>query len=115
MFGKETMKTIMDKFKILVNIHQTDFYHTLEELRILPSLMTGILIVSEDVPYKGNIPFSKHIIWSSYDDLPKTINDVLLNYVVYREKYLTGIDETITNMKTDSSKTLTSIFKDYIK
>jgi len=115
MFGKETMKTIMDKFKILVNIHQTDFYHTLEELRILPSLMTGILIVSEDVPYKGNIPFSKHIIWSSYDDLPKTINDVLLNYEVYREKYLTGIDETITNMKTDSSKTLTSIFKDYIK
>lgn len=115
MFGKETMKTIMDKFKILVNIHQTDFHHTLEELRVLPALMTGILIVSEDVPYKDVIPYYKHIIWSSYDDLPRTINDVLDNYEVYRDKYLTGVNETIINMRTESSNLLTSIFKDYIK
>ena len=77
--------------------------------------MTGILIVSEDVPYKEVIPYNKHIVWSSYDDLPRTINDVLDNYEVYRDKYLTGVNDTIINMRTESSDLLTSIFKDYIK
>lgn len=98
-----------------IQINQTDFHHTLEELRVLPALMTGILIVSEDVPYKDVIPYNKHIVWSSYDDLPRTINDVLNNYEVYRDKYLTGVNETIINMKTESSNLLTSIFKDYVK
>lgn len=103
-FDKNKIKSVLDNYKILVNIHQLDIHHTLEELRVLPSLLTGILIISEEVPYKEVIPYSKHIIWSTYDNLPNKINEVLLNYDEYREKYLNGLNETITNMKNDLNK-----------
>lgn len=108
-FDKKNIKKILDDYKILVNIHQTDTHHTLEELRVLPSLMTGILVVSEDVPYKEEIPYSKHIIWSSYDNLPKTINEVLSNYENFRKKYLSGFNETVLNMKVNLKKNINKI------
>lgn len=112
-YDKNIMKNVLDNYKILVNIHQIDIHHTLEELRVLPSLMTGILVISEDVPYKDHIPYGKHIIWSSYDDLTKTINDVLNNYDFFREKYLTNIKTTISNMKIKSDEAMRLIFKNY--
>lgn len=105
-FDKESIKKVLDEYKILVNIHQTDTHHTLEELRVLPSLMTGILVISEDVPYKEEIPYSKHIIWSEYENLPNKIKDVLSNYEGYRKKYLIDLDETILNMKKNLKKNI---------
>ena len=115
LYDKNIMKNVMDGYKILVNIHQNDTNQTLEELRVLPSLLTGILVVSEDVPYKEHIPYHKHIIWSSYDDLPNTINDVLNNYDTYREKYLKDLKKTILNIKNKSDNVLMNIFKKYIQ
>jgi hypothetical protein len=104
----------MDEYKILVNIHQTDSYCTLEELRVLPALMTGILVISEDSPYKEHIPFSNHIIWSSYDNMVDTINNVLTNYDFFRQKYLTNLDLTLQKMKDNSDNEMFSIFKNYM-
>jgi hypothetical protein len=104
----------MDKYKILVNIHQTDHYQTLEELRVLPALMTGILVISEDSPYKEHIPFSKHIIWSTYDNIVDTINNVLDNYDFFRKKYLTDLNLTLQKMKSESDNEMFLIFKKYI-
>lgn len=114
-YGKENMKEIMDKFKVLINIHQTDNHHTLEELRVLPALMTGILIISEDVPYKESIPYSQHIVWSSFEELPHVINDVLKNYNEYCEKYLKGVDKTLIKMINHSDEVLKLIFKNFIR
>jgi hypothetical protein len=111
---KNTMKNVMDEYKILVNIHQTDMYSTLEELRVLPALMTGILVISEDSPYKEHIPFSKHIIWSSYDDIVDTVNNVLENYDFFREKYLNNLNLTLKTMKDKSINEMNLIFKNYI-
>jgi hypothetical protein len=110
MFSKENMKKIMDEYKILVNIHQTDTHHTLEELRVLPALLTGIIVISEEVPYKESIPYSKHIIWSKYDDIPKKISSVLSKYKYYQKKYLTGISDTIKLMEVELDKNLNSMF-----
>jgi hypothetical protein len=113
-YCKNNMKSVMDKYKILINIHQTDKYCTLEELRVLPSLMTGILVISEESPYKEYIPYSKHIIWSPYDKIADTINNVLENYDFFRQKYLTNLDLTLKQMKTESDNEMFSIFKNYI-
>ena len=113
-YCKNTMKNILNEYKILVNIHQTDMYGTLEELRVLPALMTGILVISEDSPYKEHIPFSNHIIWSSYDDIVDTINNVLENYDFFCQKYLNGLNLTLQKMKTESDNEMISIFKNYI-
>jgi hypothetical protein len=89
-------------------------YSTLEELRVLPALMTGILVISEDSPYKEHIPFSKHIIWSSYDDIVDTVNNVLENYDFFREKYLNNLNLTLKTMKDKSINEMNLIFKNYI-
>lgn len=76
--------------------------------------MTGILVISEDSPYKEHIPFSNHIIWSSYDDIVDTINNVLENYDFFCQKYLNGLKLTLQKMKTKSDNEMISIFKNYI-
>jgi len=113
-YCKNIIKNVMDKYKILVNIHQTDHYQTLEELRVLPALMTGILVISEDSPYKEYIPFSKHIIWSTYDNIVDTINNVLDNYDFFRKKYLADLNLTLQKMKSESDNEMFLIFKKYI-
>jgi hypothetical protein len=113
-YSKKDIKNVMDNYKLLVNIHQIETNLTLEELRVLPALMTGILIISEDVPYKEHIPYSKHIIFSPYDEIVETIKNVLNNYDFFREKYLYNLDDTINEMKNKSDKEMESVFKNYI-
>jgi hypothetical protein len=79
-FSKNDLKRVYHESKIMVNVHQTDHHHTLEELRVLPALCNGVIIVSEDVPLKDKIPYAGSIVWSSYDNLTKTIKEVQDNY-----------------------------------
>lgn len=114
MYSKDIIKSVMDEYKVLVNIHQTDKYCTLEELRVLPALMTGILVISEESPYKEHIPYHEHIIWSPYDKMVETINNILENYDFFRQKYLTDLNLTLKKMKNDSDNEMSLIFKNYI-
>jgi hypothetical protein len=114
MYSKDIIKSVMDDYKVLVNIHQTDKYCTLEELRVLPALMTGMLVISEESPYKEHIPYHEHIIWSPYDKMVETINNVVENYNFFRQKYLTNLNLTLKKMKDDSDNEMSLIFKNYI-
>ena len=114
MYSKDIIKSVMDDYKVLVNIHQTDKYCTLEELRVLPALMTGMLVISEESPYKEHIPYHEHIIWSPYDKMVETINNVVENYNFFRQKYLTNLNLTLKKMKDDSDSEMSLIFKNYI-
>lgn len=87
--SKDHLKRVYNKTKIMVNVHQTDHHHTLEELRILPALCNGVIVVSEDVPLKDVIPYSDYIVWSSYDNLAETVRDVQNNYSNYHKKIFT--------------------------
>lgn len=85
-FGLNSLRRLYRNTKILVNIHQTDHHHTLEELRVLPALLCGVVIVSEEVPLKASIPYSKYIIWSQYDDIIDTLRSVHDNYSSHQER-----------------------------
>jgi hypothetical protein len=113
-YSKDIIKSVMDEHKVLVNIHQTETRCTLEELRVLPALMTGILVISEESPYKEHIPYHEHIIWSPYDKMVETINNILENYDFFRQKYLTDLNLTLKKMKNNSDNEMSLIFKNYI-
>ena len=89
-YGNSLVKQY-DKTKILVNVHQTDHHHTFEELRVLPALLRGVLIVSEDVPRKQDIPYREYIIWSSYDKIIDKVAEVQSNYDYYHEKIFNSL------------------------
>ncbi|QBB72268.1 hypothetical protein ELE36_18900 [Pseudolysobacter antarcticus] len=85
-FGKDELKALYKNTRILVNIHQTDHHDTLEELRILPALLCGVVIVSEDVPLKEHVPYHEFIVWSNYRNIADTVKSVRENYEFYRKK-----------------------------
>lgn len=86
-YDKTALQQLYRQIKILVNVHQTPHHHTFEELRILPALLCGVVIVSEEVPLKEYIPYSKFIVWSGYKSLIDTVHLVHANY----EKYYSEI------------------------
>ena len=85
-YDSDGLNEIYKKSKILINVHQTEHHHTLEELRILPALMTGVLIISEKVPLTDIIPYSDYIIWSNYENIAQTTFEVMSNYEYYYNK-----------------------------
>lgn len=66
--------------KIVINIRQTDGHETLEELRVLPALRSGAIVVCESAPYIEKTAYSKYIIWGSLQDLPRLIAEVESHY-----------------------------------
>jgi hypothetical protein len=72
--------------RILVNVHQTDHHHTFEELRVLPALLCGVVVVSETVPLREEIPYHDFIVWCDYDQIIDTVRAVRDDYESYRRK-----------------------------
>lgn len=85
-FDKSRLCQILQTTKIMVNIHQTEHHDTLEELRIVPALSCGVLVISEESALKEKVPYHKYIIWTSYANIIDTIRDVEENYDKYFEK-----------------------------
>jgi hypothetical protein len=71
---------IYRKAKIVINIRQTDSHETLEELRVLPALRSGAIVICESAPYVEKTAYSKYIIWGSLQELPSLIAEVENNY-----------------------------------
>ena len=71
---------IYQKARIVINIRQTDSYDTLEELRVLPALRSGAIVICETAPYVEKTAYSKFIIWGSLWELPYLVADVEKNY-----------------------------------
>lgn len=85
-FGYELYNNFYKKSKILVNLHQTEYHHTFEELRVLPALLNGLVVIAEDSPLKETIPYHEYIIWCKYDDIIVKTKEVLNNYEFYYNK-----------------------------
>lgn len=86
LFSTDEVYKLYSTSKILVNIHQTDFHHTFEELRVLPALLCGCIVVSENVPLKESIPYHKFVVWADYDSIVDVVKEVELNYDNYFRK-----------------------------
>ena len=98
-FSKECLLDLYGKTKIIINIHQTDHHHTFEELRVLPALLNGVIIISEECPLTNTIPYSDYIIWSKYGDIPSKTIDIINNYSYYYKRLF--IDGNLKNILTD--------------
>jgi hypothetical protein len=91
-FGNDELKNLYLSTKILINIHQTNDHHTFEELRVLPALLTGVIVISEVSPVNKLIPYNDLIIWTSYNNIIETINKVNNNYDYYYNKIFKSKD-----------------------
>ena len=86
-FSKNDLQNLYLHTKVLVNIHQTDQHHTLEELRVLPALQCGVLVICEKSPINKNnyfnVRYHEYIIWAEYGDIVQKTEEVLSNYKKY--------------------------------
>jgi hypothetical protein len=74
---------LLDNTKLLVNIHQSDYENTFEEIRVLPALFKKVIVISEISPLTEFIPCSPLIIWTTYDKIIEKTKEVLQNYETY--------------------------------
>lgn len=104
-FKQDKLRRLYRNTKILVNVHQTGEHHTLEELRILPALLSGVIVVSEDVPLKEQVPYARFIVWSSYDKLIDTVRQVHDNHERYFRQIFgdPALAAVLARMKTDNA------------
>jgi len=99
-FKENEMEEILRTTKILINIHQTPHHDTFEELRALPALECGVIVISEKSPLIETIPYGDLIIWTSYEDIIEKIKEVIINYDFYYNKVFTIENiERISNLK----------------
>lgn len=103
-YGIENNINLLKNTKIILNIRQTNHHDTFEELRCLPALLCGALVISEISPLKENIPYHDLIIWANMENFIETINNVINNYDYYYEK--TFNDNTSTLFKNMMDKTI---------
>jgi len=85
-FSKSDLYNLYSNIKIMLNIHQTPHHHTFEELRVLPAILNGVLVICEDSPLKEKIPYNDFIIWSPYDKIIDKLKEVENDYVGYWER-----------------------------
>jgi len=101
-FAKDLINIYRSK-AIMINIHQTNHHHTFEELRVLPALSQGVVVVAEDSPLKEHIPYSDSIIWSSFKNVKDVVRDVENNYEKYRKKlFSTKFVDTLQQLRRDN-------------
>ena len=85
-YEKTSLKELYLNTKIIINIHQTEHHHTFEELRCLPALLNGVIVISENSPLNELVPYNEFIIWTSYYKIIDTLKDVINNYEFYYNK-----------------------------
>ena len=112
-FSRESLARVYGLSKIMVNVHQTPHHHTFEELRCLPALSRGVIVVSEDVPLREKIPYHEHIVWAKRDELADKLRDVQNNYEDYHKQIFT--DDLTDKLKTLHNNNIDGFEKLYEK
>jgi hypothetical protein len=113
-FGDSLYEDFYKKSKILINIHQTDFHHTFEELRVLPALLNGLIVIAENSPLRETIPYTDYIIWTDYDKIIEVTKEVLNNYDFYYDK-IHGKDSNLRIIIENMEKSLLKELEEKIK
>ena len=99
-FQENQLQYILKNTKILINIHQTPHHHTLEELRVLPALECGVIVISEKSPLFEMIPYRNLIIWTTYEDIIEKTKEVINNYDFFHNKIFSLENmETLSNLQ----------------
>jgi len=84
--GYQTIIEALQSTAILVNVRQKEYFQTFEELRVLPALLHGVLVVTEDSPYLESVPYSKFITSTHPSKIMKAIRKVTSQYEGYHNE-----------------------------
>ena len=103
-FDAHVLEEVYQNTKILINIHQTPHHDTFEELRCLPALQNGVIVVAEKSPLNHLIPYNDLIIWSDYDNIIEKTAEVLENYDDYFKKIFTNENMELLYKMDDKNK-----------
>jgi hypothetical protein len=79
-FDSGALQAHYRRTRVLVNVRRSDHHDTIEELRILPALQSGVIVVSEDGPLRHTLPYARFVVWTHYDTLVEQVADVLHDY-----------------------------------
>lgn len=79
-FDGDVLQARYRRTRVLVNVRRSDHHDTIEELRILPALQSGVIVISEDAPLRHALPYERFIIWAPYDALLERLAEVLRDY-----------------------------------
>lgn len=102
-FHKNDLEHLYKNTKIMLNIRQTEHHDTLEELRILPALLNGVIVITEDCPFKEFVPYNQFLFFSSIDQIANKTQEILNNYkeiwesIFLNEKFLEKMQEIYNN------------------
>lgn len=96
-FNKTSLQKLFQNTKVLINIHQTLHHDTFEELRCLPALQNGVIVVSEKSPLSHLIPYNELIIWTDYDNIINKTKEVLESYEEYHKNIFSKKNIEILN------------------
>jgi hypothetical protein len=102
-YNTELLDLLIDT-KILINIHQSDYENTFEEIRVLPALMNKVLVISEISPLNEIVPYNPLIIWATYDNIIEKTKEVLQNYEEYFNKIFTNENINLLNNLNNMNK-----------
>lgn len=106
-FDKNNLQMLYQNTKIVINIHQTEHHHTFEELRCLPALQNGVIVISENSPLMDLIPYKNLIIWTDYDNIISKTKEILNNYEQFYNSIFTSENISILkNMDIENNKTM---------
>lgn len=112
LFGTNDLKNLYKKTKILINVRQTDFHDTLEEIRILPAIQMGVIVICEDAPLKEYLPYHDYIIWESFENIIEKAHEVYEKYDYYFNLiYGSNNKKDLNEIHQDNINILTNKFK----
>ena len=103
-FDKIKLQKLYQNTKVLINIHQTPHHNTFEELRCLPALQNGVIVVSEKSPLSDSVPYNELIIWTDYDNIINKTKEVLENYEEYHKNLFSKKNIDILKSIDDTNK-----------
>ena len=103
-FEPEQLRQAFRQCRILVNVRRSDHHDTLEELRVLPALLCGVIVISEDVPLRETIPYARFVIWARYEELPATIARVHADYAAWHARIFTdpGLADVLRTLRAEN-------------
>jgi len=111
MTSPQKMAEIYDHYHIILNIRQTDIAHTIEEMRILPAIERGLIVISETAPLIEILPYYHNVLWcDTWEAFPDIISTVTKNYASMHSK-LVGETSNLKRIILDMSKKALSDLK----
>ena len=115
-FDKQSLCELYKNTKILINIHQTNDHDTFEELRVLPALECGVIVICEHSPLEQIIPYYDYIIWETYENIINKTNEILNNYNYYHDLiFLNKKKIKLQELKNQNYNTLNNQIKGLIQ